>query len=141
MALAAASAFAQSTSAPSSGPLTPAPSPSAPPAPVTTPRPAATVGPVLVDGKQTLIVTFGDRATRTFEASQAHAPPGSYFVANPGTMCLGAVRISAGTSVLLNAPVTSNGPFTLTRLGDPAGCAISISSTAGGAPATVVFHF
>lgn len=132
-------ASAQSTPAPGSGAVTPTPSPAPPAAPLTTPRPAPKLGPVLVGGKHTFVVTFGDHDTQTIYASQSGAPAGAYFVATPATLCIGAITVSSGTSVLFNAPITSGGPFNITRVGNTTGCAVSISSSAGGQPATVVF--
>ena len=110
------------------------------PAPEMTVRPAPKIGPVLVDGKATLIVVFDPSNVKTVSASQTQAPPGSYFFAQPGTMCIGAIKVMGSSpTVLPNGAITSNGPFTFTRVGSPVGCAVSISSSAGGAPATVVF--
>jgi hypothetical protein len=106
-----------------------------------TPRPAPKLGPVLADGKPTLIVVFGADASKTISVTQTQAPPGSYFFAQPGTMCIGAIKVAGSSpTVLPNGAITSNGPFTFTRVGSPVGCAVSISSSAGGTPATVVFQ-
>jgi hypothetical protein len=135
------SASAQSTPPPNPGLITPTPTPAPSPAPVATARPVYKPGPVLIGGKSTFIVTFGDKDTQTFYATQAHAPQGGHFTATPGTLCLGAIKITGDPNALLFGPVTSSrGEFTVTRVGSPIGCSVSISSSAGGQPAVVVFQ-
>jgi hypothetical protein len=126
----AAPAFAQQ--------VTPLPSPT--PSPVPTRRPPPKLGPVLVGGKTTYAVSFSSGATQTATASQFHAPYGSYFTATPSTLCLGVVKVAGPTPALAAAAITSSGPFTFTRLGTTSGCSVTISSSAGGASATVVFQ-
>jgi hypothetical protein len=109
-------------------------------APTATPVAKPTPGPVLVGGKSTSIVVFDAGNAKTVMPTQANAPPGVSFVATPGTMCIGAVNVTASGTVLPGGPITSKGPFTFTRVGSPIGCAVSISSSAGGTPATVVFE-
>lgn len=125
-------------------PPTPTPAPTATatprPAPVETLRPAVRPGGVLVEGKHLLTVTFATKNAITVMASQPNAPSNTYFIATPGTICGGAVTVSGPTPALPGAPVTSGGPFTLTRVGSPTGCAISVSSSAGGEAATIVFQ-
>ncbi|MGH7192271.1 MAG: hypothetical protein ACREJM_01915, partial [Candidatus Saccharimonadales bacterium] len=59
----------------------------------------------------------------------------------PVTLCLGSIKITGDPNALMNAPVTSaRGEFTAIRLGSPIGCSVSVSSSAGGRPATVVFQ-
>ena len=119
--------------------VTPQPSPPAPPAPVETMRPAQAPGPVLVDGKHVDTVTFTLQTSATVYASQTRVPSGTYFIASPGTLCNGAVKVTTTNPVPPNAPIVSGGPFTLTRIGPTTGCAISVSSSAGGEAATITF--
>lgn len=136
-----ATAFAQSTPAPNSGLVTPTPTPAPPAAPVATAKPVYKPGPVLIGGKHTFVVTFTDKDTQTFYAAQDHKPQSAYFIATPGTLCVGAVKIAGPEpNAMINAPITSGGPFTVTRVGSPIGCSLSVSSSAGGQPATVVFQ-
>jgi hypothetical protein len=125
-------------------PPTPTPQPTATatprPAPLETLRPVAHPGQVLVEGKHLLTVTFATKDTITVMASQPFAPSNAYFIATPGTICSGAIKVSGPSPALANAPVTSGGPFTLTRVGPLIGCAISVSSSAGGDAATIVFQ-
>lgn len=104
------------------------------------PAPAPTAGPVLVNGKSTYVLVFDQGNSKTISATQAHAPPGSYFVASIGTICIGALNVSGASPSLPNGAITSSGPFTFTRVGNTAGCAVSIGSSAGGSPATIVFQ-
>ena len=109
-------------------------------APAPSLKPAAP-GPVLVDGKRTYSVSFGAATTQTATASQNHVPGGVYFIATPGILCDGTVTVTgSGSQALPGAPITSTGPFTFTRTGSPLGCAVTISSSAGGAAATIVFQ-
>jgi hypothetical protein len=125
----APSTIAPSTQTPSTAP------------PVETPIAKPTPGPVLVDGKSTYVLVFDNgKNSKVIESSQVYAPPNVYFVATPGTLCVGAVNVTTVGTVIPGGPVTSKGPFTITRIGAPAGCAISITSSAGGPPATVVFQ-
>jgi len=107
-----------------------------------TPQPVATagLGPVLVDGKATYGISFSGSTTQSATASQARAPNGSYFIATPGMLCTGTVTITGTSQTLPGSPITSNGPFTFTRTGSPTGCAVTITSSAGGARATIVFQ-
>lgn len=110
-------------------------------APTATPMPRPTPGPVLVGGKSTFIVIFESGSnTKTVTPTQNNAPQGVYYVATPGTLCIGAVNVTTTGTVIPGGSITSKGPFTFTRIGSPAGCAVSISSSAGGPPATVVFQ-
>lgn len=104
------------------------------------PAAAPTAGPVLVDGKSTYVLAFDHGNTKIVSASQEHAPPGRYFVATVGTICIGAVNVSGSAATIPTGGITSSGPFTFTRVGNTAGCAVSISSSAGGPPAVVVFQ-
>lgn len=115
-------------------PVAPAPSPTA------APSAAPKLGPVLVAGKSTYVLAFDAGGSKTVAATQVHAPSGSYFIATPGTICIGAVSVTGSSSLALGGGIISNGPFTFTRVGSTAGCAVSISSSAGGTPATVVFQ-
>src|SRR5579872_1185174 len=107
-----------------------------------TPQPAATpgLGPVLVDGKTTYGIKFAGAATQSATATQDRAPGGTYFIATPGMLCRGTVTVTGSSQPLPGNPITSNGLFTFTRTGSPLGCAITISSSAGGASATIVFQ-
>jgi len=105
----------------------------------TSPAPAPALGPVLIDGKPVVEVTFATGNTQTIGASQAHAPAGNTYTATPSTLCNGTVRVTGAASDVATTTVTSHGAFTLTRLGTPVGCAIAITSNAGGTPATVTF--
>jgi hypothetical protein len=138
VAVAVSAAGAQDVRAPST--LAPATQTPATQAATATPMARPTPGPVLVGGKSTFIVVFDSGNTKTVIPTQANAPPGVSYVATPGTMCIGAVNVTTTGTILPGGPITSKGPFTFTRVGSPIGCAVSISSSAGGAPATVVFQ-
>lgn len=127
----APAARAQTIAIPSATPAAPAPTQS----PVAPPQ----LGPVLVAGKATYVLTFGPKNSQTITATQSHAPAGAYFIATPGTICLGAINVVGSATVGTGMGITSSGAFTFTRVGNPVGCAVSISSSAGGTPATVVF--
>ncbi|HTX02698.1 MAG TPA: hypothetical protein VMD07_03370 [Candidatus Acidoferrales bacterium] len=101
---------------------------------------SADIGPVLVNGKSTLGISFSGSATQSVAAAQSHAPSGTYFTATPGMLCTGTVKVAGTSQALPGNPITSSGPFTFTRTGSPMGCAVTISSSAGGASATVVFQ-
>lgn len=109
-------------------------------APTATPMARPTPGPVLVGGKSTFILVFDSGNTKTLTPTQTNVPSGVFFVATPGTLCLGAVNVTTTGTIVPGGSITSKGPFTFTRIGSPAGCAVSISSSAGGPPATVVFQ-
>ena len=109
-------------------------------APTATPMVRPTPGPVLVGGKSTFILVFDSVNAKTLTPTQTNAPPDVYYVATPGTLCLGAVNVTTTGTIVPGGSITSKGPFTFTRIGSPAGCAVSISSSAGGPPATVVFQ-
>lgn len=121
---------------------TAAPTASLPPTPRAMPSPNSPpkLGPVLADGKSTYILTFDKGNSKTVLVSQANAPSNLYFVATVGTICIGAVNVTGSGPSIPNGAITSNGPFTFTRVGNTTGCAVSITSSAGGLPATVVFQ-
>ena len=76
----------------------------------------------------------------TCTATQANAPPGTVFSASPGSLWLGTVTVAGPPGGLpLGKTVTSTGPFTFTKTGNPAGCSVSIASSVGGHTATVTF--
>lgn len=96
---------------------------------------------MLVEGKSTYILVFdAGKNTKTILPTQAYAPPNTVFVATPGTLCIGAVNVTTAGTIIPGGSVTSKGPFIFTRVGSPIGCAVTISSTIGGPPATVVFQ-
>ncbi|HEY1727770.1 MAG TPA: hypothetical protein VGG22_05325 [Candidatus Baltobacteraceae bacterium] len=107
--------------------------------PSATAAPAA-VGPVLVQGKSTYGISFAGATSQSATATQDHAPAGTYFIATPGMLCTGTVTLTGDSRPLPGNPVTSSGPFTFTRTGSPAGCAVRIRSSAGGATATILFQ-
>lgn len=110
------------------------------PQPSATATPAASLGPVLVNGKTTFGISFSGSQTKTATASQINAPGNAYFIAVPGMLCTGTVTVAGTSQSLPGSPITSTGQFTFTRTGSPVGCAITISSSAGGATATIVFQ-
>jgi len=110
-------------------------------APPVAPSPAPPkIGPVLVNGKSTFVLGFDQGNSKTVTASQTHSPPGQYFVATPGTICIGSINVSGSDAAIPNGAIISSGPFTFTRVGNTSGCAVSITSSAGGLPAIVVFQ-
>jgi len=108
-----------------------------------TPAASATpagVGPVQIGGKNTYAVSFGASTNQTAIASQDRAPRGTFFIATPGTLCVGAVTVTGSSQSLPGSPITSTGQFTFTRAGSPVGCAVTITSSAGGRSATILFQ-
>ena len=100
-------------------------------------------GPILINGSQTFAPPqLSDGQSVTITASQPDAPPGTYFIAGTTRACVAHVSVLGGGQP--GAPpfsgyITSSGKFTIYRLGDPAGCQITISSSAGGTPTTIAF--
>jgi hypothetical protein len=105
-----------------------------------TAAPAPGVGPVLVGGKSTYAVSFGASINQSATASQDRAPGGTFFIASPGMLCAGTVTITGTSQPLPGNPITSTGQFTFTRTGSPVGCAVTITSSAGGSSATILFQ-
>lgn len=102
--------------------------------------PAPGVGPVLVGGKSTYAVSFGAASNQSATASQDRAPGGTFFIATPGMLCAGTVTVAGTSQPLPGNPITSSGQFTFTRTGSPVGCAVTITSSAGGRSATILFQ-
>jgi hypothetical protein len=104
---------------------------------------AMSIGPVLLNGTDTLTPPhLSDGQSFTVTASQPDAPPGTYYIAGTTPECVAHVSVIAGGQP--GAPpfsgyITSMSKFTIYRLGDPAGCQITISSSAGGRPTTIAF--
>src|SRR5579885_3071381 len=92
-ALGISAAEAAQVQAPST--IAPATQTPATPAPTATPMARPTPGPVLVGGKSTFILVFDSGNTKTLTPTQTNAPPDVYYVAAPGTLCLGAVNVTA----------------------------------------------
>ena len=85
-------------------------------------------------------MTFASGNAQTISATQANVPKGTIFSASPGALCLGTVAVAGSQgSIPSGKSVTSTGPFTFTKIGNPAGCSFSIVSSVGGTTATVTF--
>lgn len=108
--------------------------------PTPKPSPSPGLGPVQVDGKSTFQLSFGSSSSQAATASQDRAPDGTYFIATPGMLCTGTVAVTGSSQQIAGNAIISTGRFTFTRTGSPLGCAVTISSSAGGRVATVIFQ-
>ena len=115
-------------------------SPTATPSAAPQPPKTAAIGPVLVGGKSTYGISLSSAVSQSATATQNGAPAGTYFTATPGTLCIGSVTVTGDGRQTPGNAITSSGQFTFTRTGSPLGCAITITSSAGGASATVLFQ-
>lgn len=101
------------------------------------------LGPVLINGNTSFTPPrLGDGQSFTVTASQPDAPAGTYFIAGTTSACIRTISVLGGGKP--GAPpfsgyITSSGRFTFYRLGSPQGCTVTISSSAGGDPATISF--
>jgi len=100
-------------------------------------------GPVLLNGQTSFAPpTLTDGQSVTVTASQNDAPSGTYFIAGGSPQCIRTLQIVGGGEP--GAPpfsgyITSSGKFTFYHLGNSAGCVVTITSSAGGDPATIAF--
>jgi len=101
------------------------------------------LGPVLINGSTSFTPPrLGDGQSVTVTASQPDAPAGTYFIAGGTSACIKTISILGGDKP--GAPpysgyITSSGKFTFYHLGASEGCTVTISSSAGGDPATISF--
>ncbi len=100
-------------------------------------------GPVLVNGQDSYAPpNLTDGQSVTVNASQNDVPAGTYFIAGGSPQCIRTLQIVGGGQP--GAPpfsgyITSSGKFTFYHLGNTAGCVVTITSSAGGDPATISF--
>lgn len=100
-------------------------------------------GPVLLNGQPAFTPpNLADGQSVTVTASQDNAPSGTYFIAGGSPQCVRTLQIVGGGQP--GAPpysgyITSSGKFTFYHLGDTKGCTVTITSSAGGDPATISF--